>query len=154
MRRPSVDQARALLESDLLAGREALAGMTAEDCWPAFVRFGRRRFDLPDSPDVDGILFQYGTYACGGPPTFTLDLTRQFDVVDSDGDHDHYVQLHCELRHGPSSASAGLGSFTSWFFHDADGDVGLWARGLTEQPAWTVIRALRPTEIRVYQTRV
>lgn len=151
-RRPSVDEAVGLLEGEL--GSRAFADLFPEDVWLAFLRFGRRLFHVPDTPDADGLLFQYGTYTFDGPATFTLDLTRQFEVSDSDGDHDHYVQVHCELRYGLTPALEDLGSFNSWFFRDAGEDLEEWAQGLTERAAWTAIRRLKPTEIRVYQERV
>ncbi|WP_405860130.1 hypothetical protein OG361_35260 [Streptomyces sp. NBC_00090] len=141
-----------LLEGEL--GSRAFAVPVPEDVWFAFLRFGRRMFHVPDTPDADGLLFQYGTYAFDGPATFTLDLTRQFEVSDSDGDYDHYVQVHCELRYGLTPALEALGSFHSWFFHDAGADLEEWAQVLTERAVWTTIRELRPIEIKVYQERV
>ncbi|MEV4501912.1 hypothetical protein [Streptomyces klenkii] len=82
-----------LLEDELHSGRRTLADLDTEDTWLAFLRFGRRLFDVPDTADADGLLFQYGTYSFSGPPTFALDLTRQFEISDSSGDHDHYVVL-------------------------------------------------------------
>ncbi|WP_411088175.1 hypothetical protein [Streptomyces sp. 061-3] len=151
---PSTDEAVGVLESELRVGRQALADLGTEDAWRAFLRFGRRLFDVPDTPDADGLLFQYGTYSFDGPPTFTLDLTRQFEIADNDGDHDHYVQVHCELRYGYALALQTLGSFDSWFFHDGGDDLDEWAQGLSERAAWSTIRTLEPAEIRVYQEQV
>ncbi|MFB8398287.1 hypothetical protein [Streptomyces yangpuensis] len=147
-----MDEAVGLLEGEL--GSLAVADLVPEDVWLAFLRFGRQLFHVPDTPDADGLLFQYGTYTFDGPATFTLDLARQFEVSDSDGDHDHYVQVHCELGYVLTPALEALGSFHSWFFHDAGADLEEWARGLTERAAWTAIRRLKPTEIRVYRERV
>ncbi|MFE4695611.1 hypothetical protein ACFRIC_00825 [Streptomyces sp. NPDC056738] len=148
-----MDEVVEALEGEL--GAATLAGPVTEDAWLAFLRFGRRSFHLSDAPDADGLLFQYGTHAFDGPPTFTLDLVRQFEVTDNSGDHDHYVQVHCELRYGLAPALEALGSFNSWFFHGAGGDdLEQWAHGLTQRPAWTVIRRLEPVEIRVYQEQV
>ncbi|WP_258055696.1 hypothetical protein [Streptomyces sp. Ru62] len=153
-RRPSVDEAVGLLEGELRAGRRALADLGTEDVWWAFLRFGRRLFDVSEVPDGDGLLFQYGTYSFDGSPTFTVDLTRQFEVSDADGDHDHYVQVHCEVRCGSGPALEALGSFDSWFFHGAGDDLEDWARELTELSAWTTVRMLAPTEIRVFQEQL
>ncbi|MEU0039843.1 hypothetical protein [Streptomyces sp. NPDC006333] len=107
-RRSSADEAVGLLEGELGVGRRALADLSTEDAWRAFLRFGRRLFDVPDTPDTDGLLFQYGTYSFDGPPTFTLDLTRQFEIADSDGDHDHYVQvLRASIQTRTSPAGPG-----------------------------------------------
>jgi len=147
-----MDEAVGLLEGELAS--RTLADPVTEDVWFAFLGFGRRLFQVPDTPDADGLLFQYGTYMFDGPATFMLDLTRQFEVSDSDGDHDHYVQVHCELRYGLTPALEALGSFNSWFFHDAGGDLDEWAQGLSERAAWTAIHGLKPTEIRVYREQV
>ncbi|WP_229829373.1 hypothetical protein [Streptomyces massasporeus] len=151
-RRPSVDEAAGLLKGEL--GSRALADLVTEDVWLAFLRFGRRLFHGPDAPDADGLLLQYGTHMFDGPATFMLDLARQFEVSDSDGDHDHYVHVHCELRYGLTPALEALGSYTSWFFHDAGGDLEEWAQWLSQRAAWTAIHRLKPTEIRVYQEQV
>ncbi|MFD6282030.1 hypothetical protein ACFWFI_41710 [Streptomyces sp. NPDC060209] len=149
-----MDEAVGLLEGELGLGRRALADLDAAEAWLAFLCFGKRLFDVPDTPDADGLLVQYGTYSFDGPPTFTLDLARQFEVVDSDGDHDHYVQVHCELRYGLAPALQALGSFDSWFFHDGGDDLDEWAEGVSERAVWTTIRTLRPVEIKVYQEQV
>ncbi|MDG4859875.1 hypothetical protein P8605_17240 [Streptomyces sp. T-3] len=153
-RRLPIDEAAELLERELRGGQQAFADLDTEDAWLAFLRFGRRLFDVSDPPDADGLLFQYGTYSFDGPATFTLDLARQFEIADSDGNHDHYVQVHCELRYGPAPALQALGSFDSWFFHGAGGDLDEWVEELSERAAWTTIRTLRPAEIRVYQEQV
>jgi hypothetical protein len=148
--RPPTGEAVNLLKTEL----QSLASPDVEAAWCAFLRFGRRRFDTPVSPDADGLLFQYGTHAFDGPETFVVDLTRQFEVADSDGDHDHYLQVHCELRCGSASELQELQSFDSWFFHDSDEDLDRWAKGVQDRAAWSTIRALKPVEVRVYEEPV
>ena len=50
-----------------------------------------------------------------GSPLFYFDLVCQFEQTDSEGEHDHYEQLHCELTCPPSetlkSTSTNLWSF-------------------------------------------
>jgi hypothetical protein len=122
-----------------------------EDAWSGFIRFGRLRFETTDTPDVDGLLFQYGVFAFSGPPVFSLDLTRQFDVLDNAGEHDHFVQVHCELTYEPVPALAALGRFNSWFFHDSGDDLEQWAATLTAREAWTVLREHQPLKADIYQ---
>ncbi|MGW3389115.1 hypothetical protein [Streptomyces cinereoruber] len=130
------------------------AGMDAEDTWRAFLRFGRRPFDVPDTPESDGLLFQYGVYAFDGPPAFTLDLVRQFEIVDGGGEYDHYVQVRCELRYESAPALEALGAFDSWFFHGAGDELDEWAARLIELPVWGTLRSFGPVGVRVYQERV
>ncbi|WP_234334436.1 hypothetical protein [Streptomyces sp. NRRL B-1347] len=143
-----------LLEGELGVGQRPLTDLDAEDAWLAFLRFGRLLFDVPDAPDADGLLFQYGTYSFDGPAMFTMDFTRQFEMADGYGDHDHYVQVHCELRYGPSPFLRALGRFDSWFFHGGGDDLNEWAARLSGQGAWATIHTLKPAEIRVYQEQV
>ncbi|MFD9487606.1 hypothetical protein ACFWBX_27290 [Streptomyces sp. NPDC059991] len=119
--KPATVEALRLLERELQAAeRERSPGLDGEDAWRAFLRFGRLRFATADTPDADGLLVQYGTHAFDGPATFTLDFARQFEAVDSDGDHEHYVQVHCELHYRPVPALQALGTWSSWYFHDAE----------------------------------
>ncbi|UFQ99954.1 hypothetical protein KBP30_01450 [Streptomyces sp. Go40/10] len=114
--RPRPEEALDFLRAELATGQSEMTEWTTRGAWLAFVRFGRWRFDTAATPDSDGLLFQYGTYAFSGRPMFTVGLTRQFDVTDDDGEHDHYVQVHCELRYEAEPDLDALGSFDSWFF--------------------------------------
>jgi hypothetical protein len=132
VRRPGVtnrlrlEEALDFLRAELAAGRSTTTELTTRAAWLAFMRFGRQRFDTAPTPDSDGLLLQYGTYAFSGRAMFTVDFTRQFDISDEDGEHDHYVQVHCELRYEPEPVLDALGSFHSWFFHDTDADLDQW----------------------------
>ena len=69
------------------------AAVSALDAWTAFKYFGREVFD---DKGVD-LLFQVGVFSFSGEPLFYFDLVAQFEVVDDEGEHDHYEQTHCEL---------------------------------------------------------
>ncbi|GHC73319.1 hypothetical protein [Streptomyces cinnamoneus] len=150
--RPRMEEALGVLRSELDAGRSPVTELTTRDAWLAYLRFGRQRFDTAPTPDCDGLLFQYGTYAFNGTPMFTLDLTRQFAVVDADGEHDHYLQVHCELRYEPTADLEGLGSFNSWFFHDADADFGPWADAMGGRLVPLI--DCTPSEVELYEEQV
>jgi hypothetical protein len=128
---------------------------TLGQAWSAFLRFGHRRFDTPATPESDGLLFQYGTHSFYGPPMFLVTLTRQFEVNDQDGEHDHFVQIHCELRYRPDPALERLGSFNRWFFHDADADaddLDRWTHGLS--PHLPLLPGHRPDEVHLVEERL
>ncbi|WP_078624040.1 hypothetical protein [Streptomyces monomycini] len=146
-----------LLRAELqaVAGRTApLAATTAAQAWLAYTRFARQRFAVPQAPDADGLLFQYGTYATDGPPAFTLDLTRQFEVADDDGEHDHYVHVHCELRYDPVPELRALEHFDTWFFHDSGDNVDRWAAEVRGRAVWEAVRDRAPTGGAVHQEQV
>ena len=153
-RRLPIDQAQERVRHELSPGQKPLAELDLDEVWLRFVRFGSQRFDTAGTPDTDGLLFQYGTHTFEGPRVFTLDLVRQFEVNDASGEHDHYIQLHCELRYEHGLQLRALGHFESWFFHDTDDELGRWADGLGLHDFWAILRNFRPTEIRVYQEQV
>ncbi|GHF97910.1 hypothetical protein ACFFSH_07275 [Streptomyces filamentosus] len=142
-----------LLDEELASVRGPGPART-EEVWHAFLRFADRPFTVPDAPEADGLLVQYGTYAFDGPRAFTLDLVRQFETCDGDGDHAHYDQVHCELRFAPTPELEALGAFDAWCFRDSGDDLAACTGALTSRPSWAVIRALTPTAVRTYRERV
>ncbi|MGW0712382.1 hypothetical protein ACWD4G_41700 [Streptomyces sp. NPDC002643] len=153
-RRLPIEQAQERLRYEVSPGQRPFAELDLDEVWLRFVRFGSQRFDTANTPDADGLLCQYGTHAFDGPPAFTLDFARQFEVNDASGEHDHYIQLHCELRYEPVPQLRALGHFDSWFFHDTDEELDRWVDGLGLHEFWTIVRNFHPTEIRVYQEQV
>lgn len=153
-RRLPLHRAKERLQYELSRGQRPLAELDLDEVWLRFIRFGSQRFDTADTPDADGLLFQYGTHAFDGPSFFTLDLARQFEINGASGEHDHYIQLHCEIRYEPVPQLRALGRFESWFFHDTDDEFDRWADGLGREEFWTVVCHLHPQEIRVYQEQV
>ncbi len=70
-----MDEAVRLPEYELQADQSPLADSTVEDARLAFVRFGWLSFNTHNGPDVEGLLFQYGSYSFAGPPVH-MNLTR------------------------------------------------------------------------------
>ncbi|GAA3367229.1 hypothetical protein GCM10020367_68230 [Streptomyces sannanensis] len=151
-RQPPLEEALASLRDELQSGQCSIIGLTTWEAWPAFLSFGRRRFDTPPIPEADGLLLQYGTYSFDGPPMFTLGLTRQFAVSDDGGEHDHHVQVQCELLYAPDSVLRALGTFNSWFFHDTGDDLGQWAEMLSDR--LEPLHRRKPVEINLYEELV
>ncbi|MFE1550878.1 hypothetical protein [Streptomyces sp. NPDC058718] len=150
--RPRMEEALDVLRAELEVGRSTAAELTTRAAWLAFMRFARLRFATAPTPASDGLLLQYGTYAFSGRPMFTVDLTRQFDISDDGGDHDHYVQVHCELRYECEPALDTLGSFNSWFFHDTNADFDEWLAAM--EGHLELLLARGPSEIDVYEEPV
>ncbi|WP_432154771.1 hypothetical protein [Streptomyces tricolor] len=150
--RPRIEGALDVLRAELEVERSAKTELTTRAAWLAFIRFARHRFATAPTPGSDGLLFQYGTYAFSGLPMFTVDLTRQFDISDDGGEHDHYVQIHCELRYECEPALDALGSFNSWFFHGADADLDEWLA--TMEGHLELLFARVPSKIDVYEEPV
>lgn len=147
-----MEKALDVLRAELEVGRSTKTELTTRTAWLAFMRFARQCFATAPTPDADGLLFQYGTYAFSGRPMFTVDLTRQFDVSDDEGEHEHYVQVHCELRYECEPVLDALGSFDSWFFHDANADLEEWCAAMERHLELVLARV--PAEIDVYEELV
>lgn len=122
---------------------------TAPQAWSSFLRFGRRRYDKPGTPDCDGLLFQYGIVSFYGTEMFVLDFTRQFEVIDADGDHDH-----CALCYASDATLRNLDSFNSWFFHDSGEDLDEWSAPLADLEVWGVLHQLSPVDVRIEREAV
>ncbi|MFF2902913.1 hypothetical protein [Streptomyces sp. NPDC057966] len=150
--RRRVEEALDVLRAELEVGRSTKSKLTTRAAWLAFMRFASQRFATTSTPDSDGLLFQYGTYAFSGRPLFTVDLTRQFDISDDGGEHDHYVQIHCELRYECEPALDALGSFNSWLFHDANAGLNEWLAAMEGHLEPLLGRG--PSEIDVYEEPV
>ncbi|MCW8382450.1 hypothetical protein [Streptomyces justiciae] len=150
--RPRAEEPLDVLRAELEVERSAKTELTTRAAWLAFIRFARQRFATAPTPDSDGLLFQYGTYAFSGRPMFTVDLTRQFDISDDGGEHDHYLQTHCELRYECEPTLNALGTFNSWFFHDADANLDEWLTAMERHLALLLARV--PSEIHAYEEPV
>ena len=93
---------------------QSASGLAA---WSAFKEFGRETF----GPEHIGLLFQVGTYNFTGEPLFYFDPVCQFEISDSEGEHDHFEQLHCELTCVPDDATSGVeASLWSFDYPTAD----------------------------------
>jgi len=86
---PQAERLAALLHQHGVSN-ESTQGIAA---WSAFKAYGREVF----GPHSVGLLFQVGTYSFSGTPLFYFDPVCQFEITDSDGEHDHFEQLHCEM---------------------------------------------------------
>jgi len=84
-----VDEAAAALLRLADKHSSSLQDMSALSAWDLFIDFAEVPFAVPEVPDADGLLYQFGTHAFTGEPTFYLDLVRQFVVFGSD----EYVQI-------------------------------------------------------------
>ena len=88
---PQAERLTALLHQHRV-GHPSATGAAA---WSAFKAFGREVF----GPEGVGLLFQVGTFDFTGTPLFYFDPVCQFEVIDSDGEHDHFAAaLRVDLR--------------------------------------------------------
>lgn len=94
---------------------QACPGIAA---WSAFKEFGREVFGL----ESVGLLFQVGTFDFTGRQLFYFDPVCQFEITDSDGEHDHFEQLHCELTCTPDESLSGVEA-SLWSFDYATADA-------------------------------
>ena len=110
---PQAERLAALLGQHRVDHRSA-SGLAA---WSAFKEFGRGVF----GPETVGLLFQVGTFDFTGRPLFYFDPVCQFEIIGSDGEHDHFEQLHCELTCSPEATLSGIeASIWSFDYPTAD----------------------------------
>jgi hypothetical protein len=154
VRRPAgIGEAAAVFQALIKAHGLRVEELTARSAWQIFGDYSRLAFDTPDLPDADGLLYQYGMYRPKGRSLFELDLVRQFEVVDAEGEHDHYVQLHCTLRYAPTPGLEALGADQCWWF-PGQGPLAAWLRSVAARPEWAVMSTQPPTRVVITQEDV
>jgi hypothetical protein len=129
--------------------------------WEVFKAFAARRVvaNAPWQLDSDLGLFQWGVYDWhdGKGTRFQIDFTRQFALLDEDGDYDHMEQLACTLYFAPTERLRGLGSGEVWSDGElwADGALQAWSAGVEATGVLVAIAGGdTPIECRVGQEQV
>ncbi|WP_055698659.1 hypothetical protein [Streptomyces silaceus] len=115
----------------------------------AFSDFALIDFSVPDCPDVDGCLFEYGINSLAGEPLFVVNLTRQFEVLDSSGEHESHAQVSCEVRYRVTSEAEPLGDCEEWWFRGEPGDFSSWWRSLPLESLVGALGNRAPTAVEV-----
>ncbi|MEV0068003.1 MULTISPECIES: hypothetical protein [unclassified Amycolatopsis] len=144
-----IDSAAEALLAKIDARRWSVSDLSAQQAWAAFLDFAALRFDLPDEPDADGLLYQFGVYDFTGEPAFHLDPTRQLALRE-----EQYVQVHLDIRFALDPSLVALGRHTEWWFSEDDTAVDDWAGAISLRPEWSVLNQLKPTSIDIYQDEI
>jgi hypothetical protein len=135
----------------LLAQIEALGisthQLSAQQAWTVFLNFAKMPFDVPQVPNSDGLLYQFGTFHFAGEPAFYLEPVRQLARHDSD----EYIQVHLEMQFPPHPDVAALGQHTEWWFPNGSIALTDWAQAISRRPEWHILNRLPPTRVDIYQ---
>ncbi|MER5259936.1 hypothetical protein [Streptomyces sp. NPDC002855] len=114
----------------------------------SFVNFAQIDFAVPDAPESDGCLFEYGVTSFTGEPRFTVNLTRQFETLDSSGEHESYTQVSCEVQYQVTREIESLGECEEWWFRGSQGpDFASWWQSLPLEPLARVLDDYAPTAV-------
>jgi hypothetical protein len=117
----------------------------------AFERFERIPFDVPDEPDSDGFLFQYGPVNWLPEPTFVVNVLRQLAVADAAGKHGRHLQVQAEYRYSPDNGLAAVAGDESWWFRDDATSFADWLAGVRADPVWRIVQARTVREFVVFE---
>ena len=104
--------------------------------------FASVEFAVPDRPDSDGLLFQYGPASWMPHREFVVKLTRQLQVVDDAGDHEYFVQCDAELVYPPDEVLAWTSGRSDWWFRDGP-PFTEWLQGVEEDSFWNLLATRR-----------
>jgi hypothetical protein len=146
----AAEVARGLLRPSV----EGISVPTVADLHEAVRRFAEIEFDVPDSPDSDGFLFQYGEVNWLPEPTFIVGFVRQLEVSDENGQHEYYSQVLLEYRYGMDEGLGAVGGHEDWWFRDGPTNFEEWV-GLVERDSiWSLVGRRRPYGFEVLQDQV
>ncbi|KAK2757053.1 hypothetical protein FQN54_005022 [Arachnomyces sp. PD_36] len=112
-----------------------------------FKRFAQTQFDVPDSPDSDGCLIEYGVFGASKTPEFQVHLARQFEQLDEDGDHETYIQTGCDLAFSLDDELKAFEHQAQWWFRSDDGNFNAWWAQQTSLPVMQLLSRRTPQSI-------
>jgi hypothetical protein len=116
--------------------------------------FEKVKFEVPDSRDSDGFMFQYGKVNWLPDPTFILGFVRQLEIVDADGEHEAYSQIQLEYRYSIDADLDLLKNHSSWWFPESHFSFGEWLESMQQDSVWEVVREKRASGFDVSQELV
>jgi hypothetical protein len=141
----AVDIARGLVGSEVPAGPPVLVLTELAR------RFAATEFDVPDGQDADGYLFQYGRVNWLPQPTFVLNMARQLEIVDTDGGHEFYSQIHFEYRYSLDGELEAAGSHSEWWFLGEGTPLDSWLDSVSGSGIGGLLEGKAPREFLVWE---
>ncbi|UQS31259.1 hypothetical protein J5J01_06160 [Streptomyces fradiae] len=117
-------------------------------------KFSAIEFEVPELPDADGYLFQYGKVNWFPEPTFALGIVRQLEVVDSAGEHESYAQVQFELRCPLDDDLDSVGSHSEWWFPGGGVSFDSWLDSVDRAAISNRIAVKNPREFAIWQEMV
>lgn len=117
-------------------------------------RFADVEFDVPNLPDSDGYLFQYGRASWFAEPTFVISLARQLEVAGPDGGHEAYLQVQFEFRYPLDGDLESAGNRSEWWFPGESMSFNEWLKSIEGFPISSILARKRYREFEVWQDQV
>ncbi|MCY0944081.1 hypothetical protein [Streptomyces antarcticus] len=117
-------------------------------------RFSAIEFEVPELPDADGYLFQYGEVNWFPEPTFALSIVRQLEVVDAAGEHESYVQVQFELRYPLDGDLDSVGSHSEWWFPGGEVSFDIWLDSVDRAEISNLLASKSPRDFVIWQELV
>ncbi|MER6590907.1 hypothetical protein ABT214_03400 [Micromonospora purpureochromogenes] len=114
-------------------------------------RFSEVEFEVPDVPDADGYLFQYGKVNWFFEPTFVLNVVRQLEVVDSSGEHEAYIHVQFEFRYQLDEELQSAGSYSEWWFPGSERSLNSWIDSISRAPIMGLLATKTLREFEIWQ---
>ncbi|WP_131737202.1 hypothetical protein [Actinomadura roseirufa] len=115
--------------------------------------FADFEFDVPNTADADGFIFQYGAANWFSEPTFVLSIGRQFEVVDADGQYEHFLQVHFEFRYPLDDALEAARDHAEWWFPEDGPSFDSWLENIESSPIAAITALREPRDLVVVEDR-
>ncbi|MGW0839795.1 hypothetical protein ACWD26_06495 [Streptomyces sp. NPDC002787] len=117
-------------------------------------RFSAIEFEVPELPDADGYLFQYGKVNWFPEPTFTLGIVRQLEIGDATGKHEAFVQVQFEFRYSLDDDLDSAGSHSEWWFPGGEVSFDNWLDSVGRAPISSLLATKKPRDFAIWQELV
>ncbi|WP_052744565.1 hypothetical protein [Streptomyces odonnellii] len=117
-------------------------------------RFSAIEFEVPELPNADGYLFQYGKANWFPEPTFALGIVRQLEVVDAAGEHESYIQVQFEFRYPLDGDLDSMGSHSAWWFPGGEVSFDSWLDSVDRAENSNRLAVKSPRDFSIWQEMV
>jgi hypothetical protein len=124
-------------------------------------QFAETRFDLPDTPDRDGLLFEYLPVIL--PSSFQISCMRQFIVLLDDDDNIiiegigddesvmRFTQIHFTYNYPIDSSLEDVKGKVGWWWFDEGVPFNEWLRNVRGSPVWRAVADMKASGFTIRQ---
>lgn len=134
-----IDSAESLLRGIIDTRLGVRENLPIEELVGAIRDFWAIEFDVRQSDDSDGFLFQYGRASWLELPTFVCGFTRQFEIFEGD-EHECYSQVSVEYQYPLGDDLRAVGGRETWWFYRSGVPFDEWLRDILLDSIWLELR--------------
>lgn len=137
--RVPIEQAVEVARQSFATQTRVIDRPSRREFFDAVRRFEQVGFEVPETGDSDGFLFQWGPANWLPEPAFIIGVTRQLEKVGPDGEHEAYLHIDMAFNYALDHELDSLGVGSSWWFRSSGSDFSIWMDAVERDPIWQLV---------------